>query len=342
MSAKTKPKILVLLSRRFELVFLPDALERLKALGEVTIGPAIAHNDPQCEEKLGRLLDDTKPEILVTGWGTPKFTHTLLKAHPQIRFVQHLAGTVRAHIEREVFVAENGPVVANWGNTIAPSVAEAALMLTLGGLRRVTNAQLELHVRKGFSLKVPGDSLYDRPVGLHGLGVISQEYAKLLKPFRCPLSAYSPNVPDAKFEELGVTRSKSLEELYGNHHIVAVHAGNTPENFHIVNKDILARIPDGGLIVNTARGEIIDTEALVAELKSGRIFAALDVYETEPLPEDSPLRGLENCMLMPHVGGPTPDWLSRMGENCIRNIERVLKGEEPHHQISLKVYDRST
>ena len=100
------------------------------------------YDDPEGGIKVSALLDEIKPEILLTGWGTPKITHAMYKANPQIKFIQRSAGTVRAHIEREVFADESPPTVANWGSTIAPSVAEAALMLTLAGLRRVAYAQL--------------------------------------------------------------------------------------------------------------------------------------------------------------------------------------------------------
>jgi phosphoglycerate dehydrogenase-like enzyme len=94
--------------------------------------------------------------------------------------------------------------------------------------------------------------------------------------------------------------------------------------------------------VNTARGAIIDTDALVAALKTGRIHAALDVYEDEPLPADSPLRGLPNCQLWPHWGCPTRDRIIDCGRLAVDNVRRYLEGEHPLHQVTLARYDTAT
>lgn len=336
-------RILVLRSRRFELIWPEHVLDRLKKLGEVTIQEEpIPRADPDSSERLAAYIKNVKPDVLIIGWGVPVLPLAVIDDNPRLKLIHHPAGTVRDYFQREFLARKDAPPITNWGDTIAPAVAEAALMMTLAGLRRVAAAQMELHVRKGWDGVPPAESLYDRPVACHGLGAIAREYVRLLKPFRCPVAAYSPHVPDEVFAELGVRRVDSLEELYGTHRIIACHAGSTPENYHIVNKEILARVPAGGLLVNTARGEVLDTEALVAELKSGRLHAALDVYEPEPLPKESPLRGLENCLLMPHTGGPTPDWLYRMGETAVRNVEHLVRGEELENVVSLRVFDRST
>jgi phosphoglycerate dehydrogenase-like enzyme len=139
-----------------------------------------------------------------------------------------------------------------------------------------------------------------------------------------------------------VERVGDLKALYASNDVISIHTGNTPENFHIVNAGILGAMQDGAVLVNTARGAIIDTDALVAELRRGRIFAALDVFEEEPLPEDSPLRGLENCLLIPHQAGPTSDRMVDTGRLCIDNIRRYLAGEEPINQLTPARYDSMT
>jgi phosphoglycerate dehydrogenase-like enzyme len=170
----------------------------------------------------------------------------------------------------------------------------------------------------------------------------------LLRPFEVRLSAYDPFMPDAVFRGLGVRRVGDLKALYSENDIVSVHAGNTPQNFHIVNAELLGCMRDGAILVNTARGPIVDTAALVAELRTGRIMAALDVFEEElappfkGLPADSPLRGLDNCLLTPHNGGPTSDRMVDCGRLAIDNIARFLRGEEPLFRIDLEHYDAMT
>ena len=101
-------------------------------------------------------------------------------------------------------------------------------------------------------------------------------------------------------------------------------------------------IEDGGYFINTGRGPVIDTQALVAELKKGRITAALDVYEEEPLAADSELRDLPNCLCIPHRAGPTPDQRKVMGMHAADNVIRFVKGEKVDSVIDLKKFDLMT
>ncbi|MFB0523023.1 MAG: hydroxyacid dehydrogenase [Candidatus Bathyarchaeia archaeon] len=292
------------------------------------------------EEDYSRVIREVGAEILITCWGSPKVTVNVLKDNPQLRYMCHTAGTVRSFVEKEAI--ESGLSVTNWGSAIARSVAEAALMMILCSLRRVTKLTFSMHVRKEWPRHVIPEGLFYQRVGLHGFGAIARELCKFLAPFKCEVSAYSPHVPDEIFMGCNVKRVNSLEELFEKNRIISVHAANTPENHHIINQDILRRMVGGGIIVNTARGAIIDEKALVEELKRGRIYAALDVFEEEPLPADSPLRGIENCMLIPHMGGPTHDRRVDMGKMALKNIEHYVKEEPLESLITPRRYDLIT
>lgn len=174
------------------------------------------------------------------------------------------------------------------------------------------------------------------------IGVIAQELVKLLVPFKCDIATYSPHAPDNVLEEYGVRRTSDLATLYAENHIISVHASNTPENRHIVNAEVLAGMHDGAVLVNTARGAIIDTDALIAELQKERIFASLDVYEEEPIPVDSPLRGLRNVHLTCHTAGPTPDRMVDFGDAAVDNIRRYIEGEELTNVVTPEKYDLIT
>lgn len=293
------------------------------------------------EEPYLDALKRNQAEIVLTCWGSPKLTLNILRANPQLKYMCHAAGTVRPFVERECI--EAGLLVTNWGNVIARSVAEGALMMILSCLRRTTPLQFEMHLRRGWRPEgLQHEGLFHQRVGLVGLGAIAQELVKLLAPFQCEVSAYSPHCPDEVFERLGVNRVTSLKELFRRNRIISVHASNVPANYHIINAEVLACLGDGGVLVNTARGAVIDTDALVAELRKGRLWAALDVFEEEPLPAESPLRGLENCQLIPHMAGPTPDRRVDMGRLAVENIARYLRGEEPRFRITLEKYDLIT
>jgi phosphoglycerate dehydrogenase-like enzyme len=159
---------------------------------------------------------------------------------------------------------------------------------------------------------------------------------------KCDISAYDPYASDEVFKRLGVRRVDRLETLYAQNKIVSIHAPKTEDTFHIVNAEVLAKMQDGAILINTARGALIDTDALIAELKTGRISASLDVYEQEPLPEDSPLRGLMNCQLTPHTAGPTPDRMVDFGRAAIDNITRYGNDHDVLHTVDLHTYDLIT
>jgi len=277
------------------------------------------------EEAFSALVREFKPEILITGWGSPCLHADTARATAELKYMCHVTGSVRANITREAM--ETGLLVTNWGPIGARPVAEGAMMMLLAGLRNCYAIQRRMHDEGAWPRDLAGQSLFGMKVGMHGLGYISQEQVKLMKPWSPEISAYSPHVPDDIFAPLGVTRATSLEQLYGENEAVCVHASKTQANFHIVNAEILSQMPDGALLVNTARGAVIDEQALAAELKTGRIRAALDVFEHEPLAENSPLRGFPNVLLFPHVAGVDSGRGGGIAEHAVANIRRYLSGE---------------
>jgi phosphoglycerate dehydrogenase-like enzyme len=341
-------KILVAVSNELlPTVMLPQDQHRLDGLGQVLWRKDIERGplDPvvrrQRSDELLAVLREVQPEILVSFWNTPTVPAAALRDVPALRYICHLGGTVRHHVARELIAG--GVLVSNWGTIISRTIAEAALMMVLNGLRLITEVTLEMHVRRGWRLdEKQHRSLFERSVGLHGLGPIAQDLVPLLAPFHCKVSAYSPHCPDEVFEKLAVAKVGDLRTLYASNDVISIHTGDTPENHHIVDAELLAAMPDGAVLINTARGGIVDTDALVAELRTGRIAASLDVFETEPLPADSPLRGLENCQLIPHMAGPTLDRRVDCGTLAVDNIARYLRGEPVLFPVSLHKYDTAT
>ena len=298
-------------------------------------------------EKLDELayanaLQEARAEIVITGWGAPFLSTAVAAANPQLKYMCNLTGGVRSMVAREVIAA--GLTVTNWGTLIGPTVAEAALVGMLSCLRRTTRVAFLMHEEKGWrqGSEKPVESLFYQTVGLHGFGNIARSLVRLLEPFECTVSAYDPYVPQDVFDRLGVKRVDDLKTLYAHNRIVSIHAPKIDATYHVVDADILSAMPDGGILVNTARGHIIDTDALVAELRTGRLLASLDVFEQEPLPPDAALRGLLNCHLTPHTAGPTPDRYVDFGRAAIDNIGRYVRGEPLQHQVDERTYDLIT
>jgi len=125
----------------------------------------------------------------------------------------------------------------------------------------------------------------------------------------------------------------SLDELLAGSDIVSVHAPDTPQTYRMLNRERLALIPDGATLINTARGALIDPEALTEELLSRRLNAILDVTEPEPLPRNSPLRLRPNVFLTPHIAGSLGNELERLGRSVVEEVERLLGGLPLLHPV---------
>ncbi len=281
-------------------------------------------------------------EVLVCAWQAPSLNGSIRAEElAPLRYICYLAGSVRKLVPRELI--ERGMLVTNWGSSISATVAECTLMLTLMALRRAAHWSVAMH-RDGAwkDSTTTTQSLLGRRVGIHGLGAISRCLVPMLRPFTDRIQVYSPHVPMEFFSELGVERCDSLEELFSSSDVVIELAALTPENFHIVDERILRLIPPGGVFVNVGRGAVVDEAALARVAAEGKIQVALDVYEVEPLPKDSPLRGMENVTLLPHLGGPTRDRRRDSGMLALRNLRAFVEGKPLEALVSLEVYDRST
>lgn len=289
-----------------------------------------------------RVWRESPADILISAWQTPSLNSTLQPADLKpLRYVCHLTGSVRKLIPRELI--EQGLVVTNWGGSISATVAECALMLLLMALRRASYWAVAMHRdgawKNGTTFT---QSLLGRRVGIHGFGSISQCLVPMLRPFTSQIQAYSPNMPEEIFTRYAVKRLTSLEELFVESEVVVELAAATPENYHVVTERHLRMIPEGGVFVNVGRGCVVDEQGLLRVARDGTLQIALDVFEREPLPADSPLRGLPNVTLLPHLGGPTRDRRRDAGALAIKNLRAFLRGEPLDAVVTLEVYDRTS
>jgi len=337
--------IVTLQEKHYPTIFGEEDRKRLEKIATVHYRPDLTRGSEKFEKSLeDRLIDAinaAKADVVISGWGAPPITVKVMNSCPTFKYLCHFTGELKWCVERGTI--EKGLLVTNWGDCTAQGTAEGALAMTFALLRNY-HVMVDWMRRDRLYWDTPrqDEGLFYQRIGLHGFGAIAQEYAKLLTPFQCKVSAYSPHVPDSIFESLGVRRMTTLEELYSTNRIISVHAAKTPANYHIIGAKLLAMIEDGGFFINTARGAILDADAMVAELKRGRITAGLDVFEEEPLAADSPLRDLPNCFIVPHRAGPTWDNRLVMGKHGVDNITRFIKGEPVDSVIDLRKYDLMT
>ena len=313
--------------------FPPTCMNRLRALGIVTENP---YDRPYTRAELEAQLADC--EVLLTHWHTvPQLDESLLDCAPRLRVVAHCAGTV-AHIASPACYAR-GIAVLSANAIMAEYVAEAVLGMMIASLRRFSDYNEAMH--RGTWSVLPGSdrSLLDLTIGLVGLGTVGRRLLDLLRPFGCPVTVYDPYLPANALSAWPNARPGSLHAVL-HCPIVSVHAAQTPETFHLIDAAALAQLPDGALLINSARGSLVDPDALVAELETGRISAALDVYAHEGGAQPAALRACPNVLLLPHKAAYPAG--AHMTAGVIDDLERYARGEPMRLRVSYEQYCHMT
>jgi len=312
---------------RYDSIFQPDILADLEKDAE------IIHNDLDrgfTTEELAGVAKDC--DAIITGWISPKIDKTIVDGCPKVRIVSHAAGSVKHLIMPEVYDA--GITVTNASSVMATYVGEFALTLTLAMLR--TLPRHAYGVPQDAWNDIPcarNETLFGKTVGIISLSHTGRSFLKLLAPFGCNVIAYDPYCSEDNARELGV-KLVSLEELLSASKVISLHAPITDETVGMLNAERLKLIPDGAVFVNTARGIILDHDALARELATGRFKAALDVTYPEPLPPDHPLRHMPNVLIAPHIAGPTEDGRRDMFRCVVDDLKLFWAGKTPKNLVT--------
>jgi phosphoglycerate dehydrogenase-like enzyme len=264
-------------------------------------------------------------EVLLTCWGAPPLTAEVLAGAPRLRAVVHAAGSVKHHITDACWA--RGVTVSSAAAVNALPVAEYTLAAILfAGKHVLRSAQHYERLRTDHDLCEFDDAgNYRRTVGIVGASRIGRRVIELLRPFDVQVLLYDPYVTDAEAAELGVVRTE-LDELCHLSSIVTVHAPQLASTRHMIDARRLALLPDGATLINTSRGSLIDENALLPELVSGRLHAVLDVTDPEVPAADSPLYTLPNVLLTPHIAGSLGNELHRMADHALDELERYTQG----------------
>ncbi|GAA1115529.1 hydroxyacid dehydrogenase [Kribbella jejuensis] len=318
------PALAVMSAEHWPLLFPPAVRHRLDQLVQLDPAGPIDRFDP---DRLAEV------EVLITGWGCPIVDHRILGKAPKLRAILHAAGSVKGHLGREVW--ERGIVVSSAAAANAVPVAEFALGAILLSGKGAFDLRERYRRDRWFELGHihPDVGNHGRTVGLIGASRIGRQVLDLLRQFGFRVQVYDPYAHDLP--------SVDLRTLLSTSDIVSVHAPLTAETHHLLGAEELAQLRTGATLINTARGQVIDPDALIAELRTGRISAVLDVTEPEPLPVDSPLFALPNAFVTPHIAGSHGNELARMGACVTAELDRLLAGEPLHHGISLAELDRA-
>lgn len=269
-------------------------------------------------------------EVLLTGWGASPIPIEIAARPGMLRYVCHITGEMRHTVPLELIDA--GIPVTNWGNATANGVAEGAMTLLLASAKEL-HARIK-HIERGnwgLDGESHGGTLEGLNVGVYGFGGIGRRFVELIRPFGSTLRIYDPFAPSVPEDCIPVG---SLEELFDTSEAIVIHAGLCDATRGSVTAELLAKLPKHGVVINTARGGIVDQDALFAEIESGRLRAGLDVLQPDSLPPHHPARLWENLILTAHrVENPWPldgrpaTSLTPMQRVCLENLRRFESGD---------------
>ncbi|WP_227497378.1 hydroxyacid dehydrogenase [Planctomonas psychrotolerans] len=290
-------------------------------------------DSPDARALLGRA------DVLITGWGCPRIDAEVLDAAPSLRLVAHAAGTVKGHIDREVW--HRGVAVTTAAEANARPVAEYTLAAILLAGKQAFARSRELAAGQGEYARPPlplDAGNFGATVGIIGASRVGRIVLDLLRPFSFELLLATPDLSPAEAEALGA-RLVPLGQLMAESAVVSLHAPLLPSTVGMIGRAELAAMRDGAAFVNTARGAIVDTDALRDETRSGRISAVLDVTDPEPLSTGDELYTFPNVFLTPHIAGAMGNELSMMGDAAVTEVARLAAGRPLRYPVSLLELD---
>ncbi|MFB7620131.1 hydroxyacid dehydrogenase [Kitasatospora sp. NPDC056181] len=303
-------------------------MARLTDLAEIQ--PALVVDDFTTPEAAAALRD---AEVIVSSWGCPQLDEAVLAAAPNLRAVIHAAGSVKHHVTDACWERGIAVTSAAWANALP--VAEftvAAVLFSNKQVLRLRDGYREHRADYHRQAAFDGIGNYRRTVGIIGASRIGRRVLDLLRPYDLDLLLHDPYTAADEAAALGA-RSVGLDELCSTADVVSIHAPELPETRHLIDGRRLALMRDGATLVNTARGSLVDQDALTAELVAGRLDAVLDVTSPDVLPAGSPLYDLPNVLLTPHVAGSLGGELHRMAAAAADELARYTEGLPFAHPV---------
>ena len=241
---------------------------------------------------------------------------------------------------------KRGIIVTNTPGVLTETTADLAWSLIMAASRRIVEA--DRYVREGkWNVEwspqlLLGSDVFGATLGIVGMGRIGQAVARRALGFKMNLLYYTRSHSDSlrDFEKAVGIESRSLEELLSESDIVTLHVPLTSTTHHMIGKKELEMMKKGSILINTSRGQVVDQIALYYALLSGHLGGAgLDVFEEEPIPKDSPLLGLPNVVVVPHIGSATKKTRATMASMCAENIIAALSNERPPNIVNPEVLE---
>ncbi|WP_309380312.1 MULTISPECIES: hydroxyacid dehydrogenase [Cerasicoccus] len=325
-----KPRgIYLIRSNSFPLIYGDEERAVINHLLDIAPAPVCLADVPNTELE--------QVECVFSGWGAPKFDQDLLERMPRLKAIFYGAGTVKGFVTDSLWERDITVTSAYYAN--AKPVAEFTFAQIIMSLKRTWQYVFKLKSERAWTqaLDIPG--CFDgTKVGLIALGAIGQMVCERLQQLDVEVLAYDPCISESKMAELGA-RKVGLEQLFAECDVVSLHAPKLDATLQLVKEGHFNLMPSGATFINTARGAIVDEPAMIRALhKRPDLLAILDVTETEPLENGSPLFTMPNVLLTPHIAGSMGRECRRMGRLAITECQRYLRGESPLYPVTQENY----
>ncbi len=259
---------------------------------------------------------------------------TVARLDPRVKIIaNHSVGVDHCDLDA---LKSRGIVVTNTPDVLSKATAEIALLLMLAAARRAGEGDRLVRAGEWDSWSpsfMVGTQMTDKRLGIVGMGRVGQAFAKLVAGFDMEILYYNRNRLPPE-QERGATYHETVEDLLPHCDFVSLHCPATPETENLMNAERLALLPDGAILVNTARGKLVDEDALIAALKSGKLAAAgLDVFKTEPGGNPA-FAALDNIFMLPHIGSATRETRDAMGFRALDNLDAFFAGNAPRDRVA--------
>lgn len=312
-------------TERQEQVFTKGHIDTLGEMGELLINELTAGPD---EAEAAKIIKDA--DIAITSWDCPALTENVLTSAPNLKLIVHAAGSVKGIVTDKMW--EQGIRISSGAAALGRGVAETALGLSITALKNIYNLNKLTSMGGWNSQNHTVTDIYNVTFGIIGAGYAGRHFIKLLHSFEVDIVLYDPTMSEKECTELGV-KKVNLMEMMKVSDVVSLHAPSLPVTKNMINSLTLSAMKDGAVLINTARGTLVNESDLIAELRKGRITACIDVTSPEPPAELSELRLMPNVILTPHIAGAVTNGRKRIGKLVIDEISSFLKDSTLEYEV---------
>ena len=281
------------------------------------------------------LIDGARGVEAIVACHTEHFTAEVIAQLPKsVRAIANFSVGVD-HVDLSA-AAERGLIVTNTPDVLNDATAEIAILLMLGAARRASEGERLVRSAKWNSWSpafMVGRQITGKRLGIIGMGRVGAMTARRARGFDMEILYHNRNRAEPEVEQ-GAVYYQDLEEMLPRCEFLSIHCPTTPETRGLLNAERIARLPDGAIVVNTARGAVVDDDALIEALKSAKLAAAgLDVFNNEPDINAEYLK-LDNVFLLPHIGSATRETRDAMGFRALDNLDAIFAGNEPGDRVA--------